>query len=234
MHVENGVFVLTPKDSSIPGEIRQSRNASIRMSGFKNVGNLAEFPNISSLEVFLWPLESFEVLASLKHLQTLRITHFPKVNSLEALGSLNQLHDLELTTLASWYSKKQVVESLHPLSSLTNLQRLKFGAVLAKDKDLSPLWNLIELRELFVPNFYPQEQLARLAGRLPIVRRDWFLQAYVSMDQVKCKKCGAAKVMLSGSDIRPQVICRTCQQKKFCLCVTRYEEMVSESGRTKR
>lgn len=87
MHVENGVFVLTPKDSSIPGEIRQSRNASIRMSGFKNVGNLAEFPNISSLEVFLWPLESFEVLASLKHLQTLRITHFPKVNSLEALVS---------------------------------------------------------------------------------------------------------------------------------------------------
>lgn len=231
MYIENGVFVLTSTDKSIPRNVRECRNASVQMLGFKQVGQLNEFPNLSSLKVFAWPLESFDILASLTNLQVLHVNHFPKVHSLETLGALSQLRDLELTTLASWYNKKQLVESLGPLSSLANLERLKLAGVLATDNDLSPLWKLTSLRELFVPNLYPQEQLARLAGRLPLVRKDYFLQAFVTMKQLACQKCGVSKVMLSGSDIRPQVICPSCHDKKFSSCVKRFEEWVSESLR---
>jgi hypothetical protein len=153
--------------------------------------------------------------------------HFPKVHSFEALSRLTKLEDLLLTTLPSWYNTHQVVDTLRPLASLKKLRKLNFGGVLASDEDLSLLGTLRNLNNLFVSNIYPQEQLAKLAGRLPKVRRQWFLRPFVKFSAAQCKKCGSTKVMLSGSDIRPRVICPICQEKQFKACVTRFEEIAN-------
>jgi hypothetical protein len=233
MKVENGVFEVIRDDREIPRAVRHERNAGLRLLRFKSVETLVDFPNIAALEVFVWPLDNFGPLLSLGRLRKLHVTHFPKVHSLEALAQLTKLEDLLLTTLPSWYNKSQNVESLRPLAALLKLRKLNLAGVLAEDKDLSPLHGLKSLREVFVPNIYPQEELARLAGQLPKVRRDWFLNPFVRMDEVECKKCGNTKVMLSGSDIRPRVICPTCQEKKFNACVRRSEDVASAAGRTR-
>jgi len=120
MEIEHGVIVLTPKDTAIPSEVRGCRNVSVRMWGFKHVDAISALPNISKLEVFRWPVDSFDALTPLRHLRTLHVRHFPKVHSLQAFQMLKELQDLELTTLASWYNKKQVVETFRPLSSPRN------------------------------------------------------------------------------------------------------------------
>ena len=217
---------LAPDDAEIPEQVRRARNPRLHLSGFKPVETLADFPRITELEIYRWPLDSFSPLRSLCCLRELRITHFPKVNTLDALGNLTKLESLMLMTIASWYNKRQLIDSFHPLASLTKLRKLHFGSVFAKDKDLSPLFGLKNLRELFVPNIYPQEQLARLAGRLPNVRRDWFLSPFVKMDSIECEKCGSPKVMLSGSDIRPGVICPVCPERNSKRVIRRFEELV--------
>ena len=55
MQVENDVFVLTPDDREIPAEIRRVRKHRLRLSGFKAVEALIEFPTITELDVFIWP-----------------------------------------------------------------------------------------------------------------------------------------------------------------------------------
>lgn len=232
MQAENGVFHLMREDTVIPGELRRFRNASVQLRRFKHVEELSDFPNIAHLEVFHWPLETFDALAPLTGLRTLHVNHSPKLRSLNALRALAELRDLELTTLASWYGKKQTVDSLRPLSSLGKLRSLRLEGVHAKDNDLAPLGKLRTLRKLFVSNIYPQEQLARLAGRLRRVDREWFLLPFVSMENLACRKCGTSKVMLSGSDIRPRAICPQCQGKKLESCVRQFENWVRESRRS--
>ena len=66
----------------------------------------------------------------------------------------------------------QLIDSLRPLGAMHQLRVIRFAGVVARDRDLRPLWPLRRLSELALPNHYPVDQLGRLVGALPtIVKR---------------------------------------------------------------
>jgi hypothetical protein len=225
---EKGVYILTREDDDIPATLRDAQNVRLACFRCALLAKVVELRNLVELEILDYTLDSFAPLAGLSGLKKLEVTHFAKVHSLRPIGQLASLKFLTLTTLGSWYNKKQLVDTFRPLAKLSKLQVLDLRGVLAEDGKLAPLGALVNLDELYISNFYPQEELARLAGHLPHVRGCWFLSPFVKMDGDNCRKCRKTKVMLSGSDIRPGIICPECQRIKFDDCVSRFQDMVAE------
>jgi hypothetical protein len=227
MKRDGEVFVLGREDREIPAELRRAEKPQLRIwdVGFRRFEELVRFPNLAALEVMDYTADSLAPLGALTGLRRLWIVHFPQVRSLDPLGGLTQLEELVLETLPGWDAarKRQSVESFRPLAALTGLRLLGLAGVQAEDGDLAPLAALTALRELRIGNLYSQEQLARLAGRLPRVSCR-FLQPYLELDESVCRKCASKKVMLSGADVpNPKIICPACQGKKLNDWVGRFE-----------
>ncbi|MFN8639674.1 MAG: hypothetical protein U0360_09510 [Dehalococcoidia bacterium] len=233
MRIEGDVRVIWRDDRVLPAELAAVDALKLRIwnVGFKRFEDLANLPNLVELTVLDWKAPSFEPLRNLVRLRTLAISHFPQVDSFAPLAGLTNLESLTLQTLPSWDAsrKRQHVDSFAPLAGLTRLRTLNLSGVLAEDGELSYLGGLVRLELLAIGNMYTQEQFARLAARIPGASSS-FLAPYLEAEWSVCKKCGAAKVMLSGSDVpNPKVICPSCNHKKFDTTVARFEELRAAS-----
>ena len=235
MKLQRGYFELTRDDRTIPGELRRARSPrlSIWNVGFKAFEQLADFPNLVEVRVLNYPLDTLAPFGALPNLRRLELCHFPKARSLAPLAGLGRLRELRLAVPGSWSGsgKSHAVDGLGPLAGLRSLRSLEMTGVVAADGDLSPLAGLKNLQDLSSSNLYPQEQLARLAGLLPKKLRRGFLQPFVPVPGDACRKCGTGRVMLSGCDIRPRIICPCCKKEDFESRVSRFNEISLAAGR---
>lgn len=229
MQMDGGTAVLSKRDRTIPRELESVEALELRIwnSGFDRFEDLAGFQNLAVLEIMDYSAESFAPLGGLRGLRRLHVSHFPRVYSLGPLSGLENLEALTLETLPSWDASRrhQVVESLRPLATIGKLHSLRLGGVYAQDGDLSPIGDLVGLRELAIANLYSQEQFALLSARLTGVRSS-FLAPFLRLEGNVCRKCGSEKVMLSGADVpNPKVVCPVCQRRKFATTVERFERL---------
>lgn len=233
MNIVGDTYLLGKRDRVIPEELRQVENLKLRIwnSGIKQFDDLANLPNLVELEILGYDSNSFEPLEPLRALRRLVIIHFPRVARLEPLANLSELEELTLETLPSGDAsgKHKIVANFQPLAALKKLRVLRLAGVRTEGEDLSPLGGLTTLQELSLGNYFPQQQFAQLAQKLPHVRC-FFLAPYSRLEGHVCHKCGGDKVMLSGSDVpNPKVICPACHRKKFDATVARFEQFKLDS-----
>ncbi len=237
MRTDGDVFVLSKGDREIPEQLRQVTNLKLRIwkSGVEHFENLANFPNITELDIFDYRAPSLTPLRALRGLRRLSVIHFPHVSSFEPLSELRQLEELVLETLPSGDAsgKRTLVETFRPLARLSQLRVLKLAGVSVLDNDLSPLGELTALEDLALGNLFPQQQFAQLTRTLPHVRCA-FLGPFLRLDEYACRRCGGQKVMLSGADVpNPKIVCPVCHRKKFEDTVRLFEQFkTDESGHT--
>lgn len=168
MHIE---FMRSPEREvpgvSAPGEVT---SLTVWHCKFATLERLAIFTNLRALKIATYPDASLESIQGLKHLQWLSVVHMPKVSDLEPLTKLDKLVSLELATLPSWdaSSKRQVVNSLHPIARMPRLQFLALFGVIPKDKSLAALEASSSLQTARVSG-YPAKEMKRFyeASSLP-------------------------------------------------------------------
>ncbi len=104
-------------------------------------------------------------------LKTLEIVDFSKLNDITDLSSARQIETLKLE---GGIDKKLNIETLRPLSVLTNLKYLRLANLKVTDDTLRPLANLKNLEELWLSNQFDTKEYAWLATRLPNTKCDMF------------------------------------------------------------
>ena len=128
---------------------------------YRTLEGISQFPNLHTLVVATWPDTSISILSEID-LEYLCIVHFPKIHDLAPLRDLQRLRSLSLQTLPSWdpSGKVQQVESLEPISRLSNLEHLELFGVVPADKSLSAIENC---KKLVSARFskYPKKEIIR-------------------------------------------------------------------------
>lgn len=114
-----------------------------------------------------------ECLADLHNLIVLEIEHIPALHSLAPVAHLTQLQGLAV--IGSTWST-QVVASLAPLRSLTNLKYLFLENLRAEDGSLAPLCHLTSPVNLRTAYWWPLYDFRLLAECLPNIRYGSLLQ----------------------------------------------------------
>jgi hypothetical protein len=129
---------------------------------YETLEAVAEFENLQVLKIASFPDMSFEFLANLSQLKWLSVLHLPKVQDLEAISRITSLRFLELQTLPSWDSsrKRTLVQSLVPLSKLSNLEHISLLGVVSKDMSLVPLEHCKRLKTARFHG-YPTQEVER-------------------------------------------------------------------------
>jgi hypothetical protein len=129
---------------------------------YETLEAVAEFENLQVLKIASFPDISFEFLANLSQLKWLSVLHLPKVQDLEAISRITSLRFLELQTLPSWDSsrKRTLVQSLVPLSKLSNLEHISLLGVVSKDMSLVPLERCKRLKTARFHG-YPSQEVER-------------------------------------------------------------------------
>lgn len=128
---------------------------------------LARLTNCRTLKIATFPDSSFDMLTGLEKLEVLEVLHLPKVRDIAALAEHKSLTTLELATLPSWDASGKVteVESLAPLTELTNLTELRLFGVRPPTKSVD---DIIAIRSLRVARIskYPKKEIERLSRAL--------------------------------------------------------------------
>jgi len=142
--------------------------------GIKRLDPLRRLINLKGLELTdSTKFSSLDGLEVLTKLQSLTLSNCPVKIDLAPLSACKELRSL---WLSSRYAKAMRVHSLSPLSSLTQLERLKMKNVRVEDKQLVALHGLTNLTEVDVPNFFPKSEFIALAAALPNARGNWLNQ----------------------------------------------------------
>lgn len=97
-------------------------------------------------------------------LQYLEIIDFGKLYDINDLSSARQITSL---VLEGGIEKKMSIQTLKPLSSLTNLRYLTLANLKVSDDTLQPLADLKNLEQLWLSNQFETKEYAWLATRLP-------------------------------------------------------------------
>ncbi len=166
-------------------------------------------------------------LDSIKECHRLRglgISNFKNVHSLKPLENMVELRHLAVTG-GMW--ARMTIDSLEPLSSLTNLEWVDLGNTNVADGSLKPLGEMNHLHYLNLPNFFPMEEYAWLSGRLPGARCTWF-DPFIEISFLTCKKCGSSDmVMLTGK--RKPKLCKRCDGARLRKHVEEFRRIADRS-----
>jgi hypothetical protein len=171
-------------------------------------------------------LERLDGIEALRSVSSLTLDNFPRVSDLGPLAALGDLEHLALSTSLSRAvnGNRHLVDSLAPLRHLRSLERLSCFAVVARDRDLTPLHSLPKLADVDLPLVYSTEQTARLGGALGLDAERWPAVEPVTGDcAFPCGRCGSRdRVMLVGTK-RRSFVCRHCESERVERHVEEFE-----------
>jgi hypothetical protein len=154
---------------------------------------LKSLPDLASLVVHDWRLRSLEAFSGLAALEFLAVCGSGRLKSLhgieslrnlrtlilqtmtgiEALDPLSALPHLEVLSIEGTFSRNLRLPSLQPLASLARLRRLRLAGVSVVDRSLRPLHGLANVRDIFIPDVFPRQQMRDLANALPLARGEY-------------------------------------------------------------
>lgn len=104
-------------------------------------------------------------------LRNLKVIDFPKLNDISQISVAKQLDSF---TLEGGINNGLSIQTLNPISVLTNLKYLRLANLKVFDDTLKYLSNLRNLEELSLSNQFETKEYAWLASRLPNVECDMF------------------------------------------------------------
>jgi hypothetical protein len=135
-------------------------SAKIWHCKFKTLVPIGECINLKQLVIGGLPDADLNWLINLTNIEYLSINHLPGVTDLGPLSALKNLVTLSLSTSPSWDSsgKTTLVQSLGPLSSLTQLNHLELFGIHDADYNLDPITSC---KSLISARFskYPKKKL---------------------------------------------------------------------------
>jgi hypothetical protein len=144
------VDLLRDKARAFPVEGVAEGVSSLRVwhCGYQTLAPVGTLVSLRHLVIAKFPDETFDALAQLENLESLRVLHFPKVRSLSPLVNLRKLRSISLECLPSWdaSSKRLVVESLGPLAQLPELNSIHLLGVVPPSRSLAELEQSQSLR----------------------------------------------------------------------------------------
>jgi len=110
-------------------------------------------------------------LDQLEQLESLMLYAFPRITSLDLIGTLTSLKKLMLSTPPGYDASRKYyeVESFEPLARLTSLESLTMRGIVPKSGGLEPIHRLTQLRRVDITHVhvFSLEDYARLAAALP-------------------------------------------------------------------
>lgn len=167
-------------------------------------------------------------LAGFGALERLRIEGAPRLAELAGTEALQSLRELEIDS----GSKDDIeVGSLKPLERLVRAERIALRGVRPRDRDLSPLGRMHELRELEISDAgdFTVEEYARLAVALPNTRGACLAPYFENDDLRPCKKCRGPQVELNGVPrCARNRLCPRCNSKLLGAHVARWEAITGK------
>ena len=187
-----------------------------------DISCLRRLPHLEILRLdSCFNIKSFEQLGEFTHLSGLGLENFKNVHDIKPLAKLTNSKQLAVEG-SIWTRMK--IDSLAPLSNLEDLEYLGLSSLKVVDESLAPLANLKKLKKLFVANYYPLAEFARLAARLPNTECTWF-SPYMSTN-LTCKECNEEKrVLLTGKGT--STLCPRCDGKRLQKHVAEFERIKS-------
>jgi hypothetical protein len=189
-----------------------------------DISCLKRLPHLEILRLdSCFNIKSFDQLGEFTHLSGLSLENFKNVHDIKPLAKLTNLRQLAVEG-SIWTRMK--IDSLAPLSNLEDLEYLGLSSLKVVDESLAPLANLKKLKKLFVANYYPLAEFARLAAKLPNTECTWFAP-YMSTN-LTCKKCNEEKrVILTGKGT--SALCPRCDARRLQKHVVEFEQIKSSA-----
>jgi len=138
---------------------------------YKSLEPISDLVNLTTLVIAAFPDTNLEFLTNLKSLKYLRILHLPKVTSVSALAKLTSIESLSLATLPSWDSsgKVTIIDSLNPISLISNLKHIELFGVHPESKKLSGLEACTSLKSGRFTK-YPKTEIERFVSKMGITQ----------------------------------------------------------------
>lgn len=163
-------------------------------------------------------------LAGLPSLRTIYLEDMKRVD-LTTLPDLPEVTGLHLGG-GMWSTLK--VQTLEPLMRLPRLRYLRLSNVRPADGNLRPISELRDLRELYLPNFFELEEVARLAGALPNVAGNTLTPVFAPWEgglppsaPYLCPQCGGLREMMTGKP--GSLLCPVCDGTRYRRRIARWE-----------
>lgn len=161
----------------------------VKWSGITSLRPLTGQANLAYFHLGGAPsAEHLDALATLPRLVDLEICNVRAAGDLRFLHDLPRLRALMLAGDSNSI-KALKIGTLAPLATLQELERLTLMTVQVDDGLLSPLAGLPRLKHLRLPNRFPMEEFARLAGRRPDIQCDSFEPVAGPVNWLTCKIC---------------------------------------------
>lgn len=173
-------------------------------------------------------------LDQLEQLESLMLYAFPRITSLDLVGSLPHLEKLILSTPPGYDAsgKCYEVESFEPLARLTQLESLTIRGVVPKIGGLEPLHRLPQLRRVDITHVrvFGLEDFARLAAALPLTEGHCLQPVYEASWAGDCPRCTSARVVLTAPPPhRPKIACPICDRERIERHLTAWNWVLSQS-----
>ncbi|MBC8024736.1 MAG: hypothetical protein H7Y89_01980 [Steroidobacteraceae bacterium] len=113
---------------------------------------------------------SLETIANLDALQVLEIHDMSGVNTLEWVKSLASLRTLAFEGSPA---RRATIDSLSPISGLSDLENLFITTLVVEDRSLEPVVALKKLRVMQSTNYFPSDEFKRLSEANPALKCSW-------------------------------------------------------------
>jgi hypothetical protein len=173
-------------------------------------------------------------LDHLEQLESLMLYAFPRITSLDLVGTLTNLKKLMLSTPPGYDASRKCyeVESFEPLARLTNLESLTMRGIVPKSGGLEPIHRLTQLRKVDITHVYVfgLEDYARLAAALPLAEGHCLHPVYEATWVGTCPRCGSPRVALTAPPPRtPKTACPICDRERIERHLTAWNWVLSQS-----
>ncbi len=191
----------------------------VKIFGLKH--NLAPLATLASLrQLDLTDPHTLDGLERFEQLETLTLYAFPRITSLDVVGTLHNLKKLMMSTPPGYDASRQCyeVESFEPLAALANLETLTMRGIVPKAGGLDPIGRVTNLRRVDISHVYvfSLEDYARLAAALPLAEGHCLAPVFEATWAGACPSCGTARVVLSAPPPRsPRTACPVCDQARI-------------------
>ena len=146
---------------SVPG----LKGLYLKWSGIKRIDAIAKAVSLRCLHIGSSAgLQSIEPLQEMTELTWLGTENLKHISSLDPLRSLTCLEGLSVEG-SMWAT--QSVDTLEPISKLTNLKYLSITNLRSNDGTLAPLFSLRRLETFHSAKWWPEEEFEELQRRNP-------------------------------------------------------------------